>query len=82
MQRSRTSTSAHLRAIGFDARTQACRDARAWLGRSVRWDDRLTELHALARPGGDSQDFAPGRRAAQACSGVLERPGRSAEVCA
>lgn len=34
MQRSRTSNPAHLRAIGLDAREQACLDARAWLERT------------------------------------------------
>ena len=67
MQRPNPSTTAQPLPIGIDPRAQARRDARAWLLRRLRWEDRLTELRA-------------GQRAVDGRSGVLERPGRPAGV--
>ena len=63
-------------------RDDAYRDIDAWLQRRVRWETRLTELHALA----GVVETAPrldGQRTLSGRSGVLERPGRSSgRVCA
>lgn len=78
MQRSSPSTHPH--SAGFDAREQACLDAQAWLRRRVRWEHRLAELHALSGLSDTSRCLEAGQRAVHACSGVLERPGRSSGV--
>ena len=78
MQRPTPSTQP--RSAGFVAREQACLDAEAWLRRCVRWENRLSDLHALAGRDDTSQCFEAGPLAVEARSGVLVRPGRSAGV--
>ena len=82
MQQRNPSTPAHPRSISFHARDQACRDAKTWVRRRVLWEHRLTELHALAGRGDTSRCLEAGPLAVEARSAVLERPGRSAGVCA
>lgn len=78
----RPSTSTHPRSVGFDAREQGWLDAQVWLRRRFRWEHRLSDLHALAGLESTSLCLEARQRAVQACSGVLERPGRSSGVCA
>ena len=47
-------------------------EAREWLQRQIRWEDRLDELHGLA-----ARCPAAGPGTVRSHSGLLEQPGRS-----
>jgi hypothetical protein len=81
MVQTRTSTPARPRSIGFDSWDEAEREARSWLLRRLRWEDRLTELHALAGVQHTARCLEV-HRAAERSSGVLDWPGCSAGVYA
>ncbi len=80
MQRPCPST--YPRSGGFVAREQAGLDAQAWLERRLRWENRLTDLRALAAGGDTARRVETRQRAVRARSGVLEPQERSAGVCA